>query len=70
MRHECSNIEECIEKEMEKKEPGWEDRVKELEKMKRINTAIDESKMRREFFSRMTKGIREINWSWSYDNLW
>ena len=61
VRHECSSIEECIEKEMEKKEPGWEDRVKELEKMKRINTAVDENKMRRrEFFSRMTEGIREI----------
>ena len=58
----CSSIEEMIEKEEEKKEPGWEDRVKELKKMKRINTAVDENKIKRraEFFSRVADGIREI----------
>ena len=61
MIYGCSSIEESIEMEKEKKEPGWEDRVKEWEKMKRINNAIDENKVRRrEFFSRMTDGIREI----------
>ena len=57
----CSSIEEMIEKEKEKKEPGWEDRVRELEKMDRINTAVDENKIkRREFFSRVADGIRDI----------
>ena len=54
VKHGCSNIEECIEKEVEKRNQGGRIESKMLEKMKRINTAVEENKVRREFFSRMT----------------
>ena len=61
IRYGCNDIDDCIEKEMENKERGWEERIKELEKMKRINSAVDNHKKnRREFFSRVSEGIREI----------
>lgn len=61
LRYNSNNIGECIKKEMEKKEPGWEERVKELEILERIDVAVDNhKKKRREFFSRMSEGIREI----------
>ena len=61
LRYNSNNIGECIKKEMEKKEPGWEERVKELEILERIDIAVDNhKKKRREFFSRMSEGIREI----------
>ena len=60
VRHGRKSIDESIKAEMEAKEPGYEDRVEELEKLKCIDTAADEHKTRRIFFSRVSEGLREI----------